>query len=220
VRVTKVLRQLLGLARDLVIEGFELDEAGDDRDRHHLVVRLRLRLRRRGRRGRCGAFSGSCDVSVRMRQETTFSPFYDRGGERSWRHLDVGFATSELVCAAPRVSCRLHGPTVAELPFARHDSAFTRAFENLVVYEAIASSESRVAEHYGISWALAMLARTCWGPEQLRAEGAPSGSVSEGTNADGDSGHRAARGSGVDRMKAAPDHGDAVRKGRDRLTGC
>jgi len=137
VRVTKVLRQLLGLHRDVVVSGFQLAAVGAGAERPRLVVGVRLRSRRRARCGRCGEVS----------------PLYDRGGgERSWRHVDVGFATSELVCGAPRVSCRLHGPTVAELPFARHDSAFTRAFEDLVVYEAIASSKQRVADHYGISW--------------------------------------------------------------------
>lgn len=50
------------------------------------------------------------------------------------------------------MSCKTHGPTVAQLPFARHDSAFTRDFEDLVVYEAIASSKQRAAERYCISW--------------------------------------------------------------------
>ena len=134
-RVTKVLRQMLGLCRAVVVCGWELVEPAAGRSR--LVVRMRLRSRHRGRCGRCGAIS----------------PLYDRGGgERRWRHLDVGFATSELVCAAPRVACAEHGPTVAEVPFARHDSAFSRAFEDVVVYDALASSKQGAADRHGISW--------------------------------------------------------------------
>lgn len=138
-RVNTLLRQLLGLVREVVIVGHELvglsePEAGM---RPRLVVHLRLRSRRALCCGRCGQDS----------------PGYDRGGgERRWRHLDVGFATSELVAAAPRVECRTHGVTVARLPFARHDSAFTRDFEDLLVYEAVRSSKQSVADRFGVSW--------------------------------------------------------------------
>src|SRR5205085_12100198 len=53
---------------------------------------------------------------------------------------------------AHRVSCATHGPTVAEVPWARHDSAFTRAFEDLVVHDAIAANKQAAADRYGISW--------------------------------------------------------------------
>jgi len=57
-----------------------------------------------------------------------------------------------LVADAPRVDCPEHGPTVAEVPWARHDSAFSRAFEDLVVWEAIAACKQTAAERYDISW--------------------------------------------------------------------
>jgi len=137
VRVTKLLRQLLRLDRAVVIEGHELHDLDEPGARPRLVVRLRLASRHRLRCGRCG------EVAAR----------YDRGGGvRSWRHLDVGFATSELVAPAPRVSCPAHGVTVAALPFARHGSSFTRDFEDLVVYEAVRSSKQAVADRYAISW--------------------------------------------------------------------
>lgn len=41
--------------------------------------------------------------------------FDNGGGERRWRHIDMGMATCELVADAPRVSCPAHGPTVAEV---------------------------------------------------------------------------------------------------------
>jgi transposase len=67
-------------------------------------------------------------------------------GERRWRRLDVAFATCELVADAPRVSCPTHGPTVAEVPWARHDSAFSRAFEDLVVWQAVVANKAAAAQ--------------------------------------------------------------------------
>jgi transposase len=137
VRDNSVVRKLLGLCvLTVVVVGRELVD-GPDGGRSKLVVRVRRRERHRGRCGRCGEVS----------------PWFDNGGgERRWRHIDVGFATCELVAEAPRVSCPIHGVTVAEVSFARHDSAFSRAFEDLVVFDAIVSNKLAVARRYGISW--------------------------------------------------------------------
>jgi len=136
VRVTSVLRKLLGLCASVVIGAWELTETGEG-VRPKLVVTLRQRSGRRGRCGRCGMVA----------------PWFDNGGgTRSWRHLDVGLATSELVSDAPRVSCPEHGPTVVEVPWARHGSWFSRAFEDLVVFDAICSNKLAAARRYGISW--------------------------------------------------------------------
>lgn len=136
-RVKTVLRKLLGLCRATVILRWELAGGEGDGDRPKLVVWVRTQVRRRGRCGRCGALGS----------------WYDRGdGERRWRHVDVAFAVCELVAAAPRVNCPEHGPTVGEVPWARHDSAFTRAFEDLVVHDAIVGNKQAAADRYGISW--------------------------------------------------------------------
>lgn len=117
-RVKSLLTKVLGLCRAVVICGWELHQG----DRPRLEVRVRTKAGRRRRCGRC----------------ETPAPWYDRGGgERRWRHIDVGFATCELVADSPRVECPIHGPTVAALPWARHDSAFTRAFEDLLVHDAV-----------------------------------------------------------------------------------
>ena len=136
-RDNSVLRSLLGLCvSTVVVVGRELVEAGDER-RSKLVVWVRRRARARGRCGRCGVVS----------------PWFDNGGgERRWRHVDMGMATCELVAEAPRVSCPEHGVTVAQVSFARHDSAFTRAFEDLVVFDAIVSNKLAAARRHGISW--------------------------------------------------------------------
>ena len=135
-RVKSVLIVLLGLGHAVVLCGWEL-VSGEEGRRPTLVVSVRQRRRSRGRCGRCGVAA----------------PWFDQGGgSRRWRHLDVGFATCELVGDARRVNCSTHGPTVAAVPFARHDSWFTRAFEDLVVYDAICSSKLAAARRHGVSW--------------------------------------------------------------------
>jgi transposase len=137
VRDNSVLRKLLGLCvLTVVVVGRELHEAGDG-GRSKLVVWVRRRARVRGRCGHCGVVA----------------PWFDNGGgERRWRHIDMGMATCELVAEAPRVTCPEHGVTVAEVSFARHDSAFSRAFEDLVVFDAIVSNKLAAARRHGISW--------------------------------------------------------------------
>ena len=135
-RLKKVLRTVLGLCPAVVVTSWELTETGEG-TRPRLVVRVRLKAGRRGRCGRCAAVAA----------------WFDRGdGERRWRHVDVGYATCELVADAPRVSCADHGVTVAEVPWARHDSVFSRAFEDLVVHDAIVANKQAAADRYGISW--------------------------------------------------------------------
>jgi transposase len=137
VRATTVLKKLLGLGPAVVVRSWELVESRAEVERPRLVVSVRTKAGRRGRCGRCGEIS----------------PWFDRGaGQRSWRHVDVGYATCELVADAPRVRCRTHGPTVAEVPWARHDSAFSRAFEDLVVHDAVVANKQAAAERYAISW--------------------------------------------------------------------
>ncbi len=136
-RDNSVLRKLLGLCvSTVVVVRRELRDGGDG-GRSNLVVWVRRRVGVRGRCGRCGGVA----------------PWFDNGGgERRWRHIDVGMATCELIAEAPRVSCPEHGPTVAEVAFARHDSAFSRAFEDLVVFDAIVSNKLAAARRHGISW--------------------------------------------------------------------
>jgi transposase len=137
VRIKKVLMVVLGLCRGVVVCGWELEDGGGPGVRARLVVWVRVRAGRHGRCGRCGAGA----------------PWFDRGGgERRWRHVDVGYATCELMADAPRVSCAEHGVTVAQVPWARHDLAFSRAFEDLVVHDAVVANKQAAADRYGISW--------------------------------------------------------------------
>ena len=41
---------------------------------------------------------------------------------------------------------------MAAVPWARHDTAFTRAFEDLVVHDAIVGNKQAAADRYSVSW--------------------------------------------------------------------
>ena len=133
-RVSTVLRMLLGLCRATVVTGWALERTGE---RPCLMVGVRARADVVARCGRCGARAAG----------------YDRGGgRRRWRHVDVGFARCVLEGPARRVACRACGPTVAAVPWARHDTAFSRAFEDVVVHDAVRSNKTSAAARYGLTW--------------------------------------------------------------------
>ena len=129
-RGIRVWARLLGL-RGAVVEDVTVNDAGE------VVVAVRPGWRERDRcpfcRRRCGG--------------------YDRGaGRRRWRCLDLGTTLCFLEADAPRVSCREHGIVVAAVPWARHDSRFTRDFEDQVAWLAVHTSKAAVAALMRIAW--------------------------------------------------------------------
>ena len=130
-----VWKVLLGVEQQVVIEGLELEmgEGGET------VVVASVRPTRR-RAGRCGQCLRRC-------------PGYDRGdGRRRWRGLDLGTTRVFLEAEAPRVRCREHGVVVSAIPWARHDSPFTRAFEDQAAWLAAHATATTVAELMRSSW--------------------------------------------------------------------
>jgi transposase len=124
------MRRLLGVERT-VVEGAEFDAGGS------LVVQVRPDWRERRR---CGVCRRRC-------------PGYDDGeGRRRWRALDLGATRCYLEAEAPRVSCRRHGVVVAAVPWARHDSRFTKSFEDQVAWLACECSQRAVSELMRIAW--------------------------------------------------------------------
>lgn len=135
-------RALLGVEKT-VVEDVEFDE-----DEQLLVAHVRPRKRARGRCGRCGRRS----------------PGYDGGeGRRRWRALDLGTIQAVLEADAPRVDCPTHGPTVAAVPWARHRSGHTYAFDDTVAWLAVACSKSAVTQLMRIAWRTvgAIVERVC-----------------------------------------------------------
>jgi transposase len=129
---TRVWGRLLGVDDGTVIERVEFDDALDG-----VVAHVRLRRSSKRRCGRCGRRS----------------PGYDRGeGRRRWRALDLGEVRCVLEADAPRVDCREHGPTVAQVPWARHGAGHTRAFDDTVAWLAVQCSKTAVTELLRVAW--------------------------------------------------------------------
>jgi transposase len=102
-----------------------------------IVVSVRPRSRERHRCGVCGR---RC-------------PREDGGeGRRRWRALDLGTTFAYLEADAPRVHCRQHRVVVAAVPWARHDSRFTIAFEDQCCWLAVNTSKKAVAELMRVTW--------------------------------------------------------------------
>lgn len=126
-RLTKICRQLTGV-ESLYAHDLRITDEG-------LVFVVRPRWHR-PRCGRCGARA----------------PVHDHRRERLWRHLAVGASVLWLAYAPRRVSCPQCGVRTEQVPWARHNSRFTRALEELVAYMAQVMDKTAVTRLQGISW--------------------------------------------------------------------
>lgn len=131
-------RHVLGLAafgRAVVLEAVEFDPETEE-----VIASLRLRRSARRRCGVCGCRSAG----------------YDQGrsveGPRRWRGLDLGTIRVFIEADMVRVRCRNHGVVAAQVPWARHQSRFTREFEDTVGWLACATSKSAICALMGIEW--------------------------------------------------------------------
>ena len=119
------------------LEGTVVEDVEVDDGTGALVVSVRPTA---GERDRCPYCRRRC-------------PGYDLGvGRRRWRTLDVGTMLAYLEADAPRIRCKLHGVLVAAVPWARHDAAFTRQFEDQVAWLAVQTSKTAVAELMRVAW--------------------------------------------------------------------
>ncbi len=132
-RSIRIWARLLGL-RGTVVEDVTVNDAGEEAE---VVVSVRPNWRTRDRCGICGRRSGRFDRG---------------GGRRRWRAMDLGTSFCWIEADAPRVSCARHGVVVARVPWARHDSRFTRAFEDQCAWLAVNCSKKAVAELQRCSW--------------------------------------------------------------------
>ena len=130
-------KMLLRVGNRVIIECVR-HEVHDDGEPVVIVsVRLRKRRSKRGFCGRCGRLS----------------PGHDQGaGRRRWRSLDHGATRVYVEAEAPRVACKVHGPTVVEVPWARHGVGFTRDFDDQVAWLAVHSSKKAITELMRIAW--------------------------------------------------------------------
>jgi transposase len=81
------------------------------------------------------------------------APGYEQGeGRRNWRALDLGTMHCFLLADSPRVNCPERGPTVAQVPWARHDAGHTRFFDDKVAWLVTHIAKSTVCELMRIAW--------------------------------------------------------------------
>ena len=121
----------------LCVESTVVEDVEFDEEAQVLVAHVRPRRASRGRCGTCGS-RASWD---------------DRGqGRRRWRGLDMGTIQVFLEAEAPRVNCPAHGPTVRQVPWARHGAGRTRAFDQQVAWLATQCSKRAITELMRIAW--------------------------------------------------------------------
>jgi len=129
---SNVWREIVGVEKNTVIEDVVFDKDSDS-----VVVHVRPR---RSTKRRCGV----CGVRA---------PLYDQGeGRRNWRSIDVGTLRCFLQADSPRVSCPDHGPTVAQVPWARHGAGHTMEFDDQCAWLVTNTSKSAVSELLRIAW--------------------------------------------------------------------
>ncbi|MBV9314377.1 MAG: transposase [Pseudonocardia sp.] len=129
----RVWRSVLSVEHT-VIEKIELETVkGED----VLVASVRPHWSRRGRCGRCGRRAAGYDTG---------------GGPRRWRGMDAGTTRVYLQAPAPRVRCAEHGVTVAAVPWARHGSRFTTAFEDTCAWLACHTALSTLTVLLRVTW--------------------------------------------------------------------
>ena len=127
-----IWRRMLGVDNRTVIEGIDYDE-----DAEAVVAHVRQRKATKRRCGLCGKRA----------------PLYDQGGgRRLWRALDLGLLRVFLEANSPRVTCKDHGVTVAQVPWARHGAGHTTAFDDTIAWLTTRTPKSTVCEMFRIAW--------------------------------------------------------------------
>jgi transposase len=131
VRNASLWRALLGVEKT-VVEDIEFDE-----DAQIVVAHVRPARASKGRCGSCGSRAA----------------WYDRGeGRRRWRGLDLGTIAVFLESDAPRVNCPTHGPTVRQVPWARHGAGHTLVFDQQVAWLSTQCSKTAITDLMRIAW--------------------------------------------------------------------
>jgi transposase len=129
---TKGLVTLLSGTKEIIARGVRIDQ-----QQCEVIIEARVPKRKSCRCPFCGKRGAQ----------------YDQGrGVRRWRCLDMGNAKVFIEATAPRIRCPKHGIVVAAVPWARHGSAFSQAFESTCCWLSIHSSKKVVSEYLRIDW--------------------------------------------------------------------
>ncbi len=127
-RVTTVFNKLLAL-QGAFVRKVEFGPAG-----------VLVDVAKRHRRHRCPR----CAFSTRAR--------YDRH-LREWRHVSLGKWRVVVRATLARLECPEHGVVTEAVPWAEHDSRFTRDFEDLVAWVTREMNKTAVKNLLHIAWA-------------------------------------------------------------------
>ena len=132
--VSSLAKKLIGV-NSVVIESLEIE---NNLGEEQLIIKARPTKRNQCKCGICGKKS----------------PKYDNGdGTRRWRALDFGNSVRVYVeSEAIRVECPEHGVIVRQVPWARHDSRYTKSFEDSIVWLTLHLSKKAVSEYMRIKW--------------------------------------------------------------------
>lgn len=79
-------------------------------------------------------------------------PIYERRTERKWRALDCGGLIVELYSSVPRIECKTHGVHVASVPWAFHDSGFTKEFDLSAAFLGMNINKSVASKYMRCDW--------------------------------------------------------------------
>jgi len=104
--------------------------------------------------------AGAIVVGVRKRARLHCCPYcsfrcrarYDRS-PREWRHVSLGRWRIIIRAVLCRLDCPEHGVVTETVPWAEHDSKFTRDFEDLVAWLAREMNQTAVKTLMHIAWA-------------------------------------------------------------------
>lgn len=120
------------------IKSFELDKTTDGCDMLRITVSPH-----KSKQCRCPL----CDNGKKL-------PRYDsRNHLVRWRGLDCGGLIVEIESYIPRVECPVHGVITSAVPWAFHNSRFTKDFDITVAWMAKCLSKSAISQYMRISWA-------------------------------------------------------------------
>lgn len=80
-------------------------------------------------------------------------PVYDRQyDKRKWRAIDFGGVIVELYSSTCRINCPEHGVKTASVPWAFHDSGFTKDFDMMATFLAMNINRSVASELLRCDW--------------------------------------------------------------------
>ena len=109
----------------------------DSRDISHLLIAVHATKHEAQRCPVCGRKCPSYDAATQR---------------RTWRSLDLEGYIVHLVADTYRICCPIHGVLVARVPWAFHNSGFTKHFDFCVAWLACRLSRSAVSELLRVDW--------------------------------------------------------------------